>query len=68
MLGARRGGDTPPPSPEDAAAITAAITAYLATESGPSALPTVNRWRLAGRLEAHSLPITPTTLTGRWRS
>jgi hypothetical protein len=52
---------------EEAAAIIAAIAAYLAAEERALPPRAADRWTRAGRLEALGIPITAAALDRGWR-
>ena len=59
---------TPTPSDEEAAAIIAALDAYLAEQrrAAAPAARRVSRWALAGRLASHGLPPPAPGLRATW--
>ncbi|HZS93780.1 MAG TPA: hypothetical protein VFA78_03215 [Chloroflexota bacterium] len=54
------------PNPDEAAAILAAIAAYLRDESETEPSPAVSPWTLAGRREAQGLAVDRRALRAGW--
>jgi hypothetical protein len=58
----------PDAAEDEAAAVLAALTRYLAATAERGSPAKVDRWARAGRLEAMRLPVTPETLRRGWRA